>query len=138
MAELNSVLDEMPLETMQPGDWWGRVHGHSYGGHWEDGLNLQQIYEAGEPFERLLGAENWSPFLESRFHIAKTAIILPRQARDKRRKRLSGKGVPGTDHPSYVGKVRHFLGGEGTFDYAQGELFIDENFASIRGTFYLV
>ena len=48
-----------------------------YGGKWEDGLNLQQIYEAGEPFERLI------------------------------------------DHPSYVGKVRHFLGGEGTFDYAQ-------------------
>jgi hypothetical protein len=62
-----------------------------YGGRWEDGLNLQQIYEAGDPFERLI------------------------------------------DHPSYVGKVRHFLGGEGTFDYAQGELFIDENFASIRG-----
>lgn len=54
-------------------------------------MNLQQIYEAGDPFERLI------------------------------------------DHPSYVGKVRHFLGGEGTFDYAQGELFIDENFASIRG-----
>ena len=64
------------------------------GGQWKDGLNLQQIYEAGEPFERLLGAENWSPFLESRFHIARTVIILPRQARDKRRKRLSGKGVP--------------------------------------------
>jgi len=92
LAELNAVLDEMPLDTMQPGDWWGRVHGHTYGspGHWQDGLNLQQIYEAGEPFERLL------------------------------------------DHPSWVGKVRHFLGGEGTFDYAQGELFIDENFASIR------
>jgi hypothetical protein len=37
-----------------------------------------------------------------------------------------------------VGKVRHFLGGEGTFDYAQGELFIDENFASIRGTYLLL
>ena len=29
VSELNAVLDEMPLETMQPGDWWGRVHGHS-------------------------------------------------------------------------------------------------------------
>ena len=72
-----------PLDTMCERD--------RYGGKWEDGLNLQQIYEAGEPFERLI------------------------------------------DHPSYVGKVRHFLGGEGTFDYAQGELFIDENFVSIRG-----
>ena len=29
VAELNAVLDDMPLETMEPGDWWGRVHGHS-------------------------------------------------------------------------------------------------------------
>ena len=67
------------------------MHGHSYGSIWDDGLNLQQIYEGGEPFEKLI------------------------------------------DHPSWVGKVRHFVGGEGTFDYAQGELFIDECFASIRG-----
>ena len=68
-----------------------QVHGHSYGGKWTDGLNLQQIYEGGAAFEALV------------------------------------------DHPSYIGKVRRFVGGEGTFDYAQGELFIDENFASLRG-----
>ena len=29
VCELNAVLDEMPLDAMQPGDWWGRVHGHA-------------------------------------------------------------------------------------------------------------
>jgi hypothetical protein len=75
VAELNRSLDSMPLDRLMPGDWWGHVHGHSYGGVWADGLNLQQIYEAGEPWERLI------------------------------------------DHPSWIGKVRHFVGGEDTFDY---------------------
>jgi hypothetical protein len=56
-----------------------------------DGLNLQQIYEAGEPFERLI------------------------------------------DHPSWFERMKFFVGGEGTFDYAHGPLFIDENFANFRG-----
>jgi hypothetical protein len=66
----------------------GHVHGHDYGG--KEGLNLQQIYEAGAPFEKLI------------------------------------------DHPNYIGKVRHFVGGAGTFDDALGPLFIDENFANVR------
>ena len=37
------------------------------------------------------------------------------------------------DNPSWIEKVKTFIGGEGTFDYNNGELFIDENFASIRG-----
>ncbi|HVU13092.1 MAG TPA: hypothetical protein VHD90_17560, partial [Phototrophicaceae bacterium] len=37
------------------------------------------------------------------------------------------------DHPSWTEKVKHFVGGEGTFDYSQSPLFIDENFANIRG-----
>lgn len=37
------------------------------------------------------------------------------------------------DHPSWIEKVKEFVGGEGTFDFNNGELFIDENFASIRG-----
>eukprot|EP01045_Picozoa_sp_COSAG04_P022725 COSAG04_NODE_2610_length_3859_cov_11.192553_4_plen_183_part_00 len=47
VAEINAALDAMPLDTMRPGDWWGHVHGHSYGvpggAGWDDGLNLQQI-----------------------------------------------------------------------------------------------
>ena len=57
----------------------------------DEGLNLQQIYEGGEPFERLI------------------------------------------DHGAWIDKVKCFVGGAGTFDYNHGPLFIDENFASIRG-----
>ena len=37
------------------------------------------------------------------------------------------------DHPSWIDKVKHFVGGEGTFDWEHGPLFIDESFANIRG-----
>ena len=87
VGELNRILDEPP--PLEPGDWWGRVHAHTYGDN--DGLNLQQIYETGEPFERLI------------------------------------------DHPSWIDKVKLFVGGEGTFDWHHGPLFIDENFANFRG-----
>lgn len=86
VAELNATLDALP--PIKKGDWYGHIHGHMYGE--TDGLNLQQIYEAGEPFEKLI------------------------------------------DHPAWIDKVRHFVGGEGTFDYNHGDLFIDENFANFR------
>src|SRR5262245_22535304 len=38
-----------------------------------------------------------------------------------------------TDQPPWINKVHHFIGGEGTFDWSPSPLFIDENFASIRG-----
>jgi Phytanoyl-CoA dioxygenase (PhyH) len=88
---MNSVLDN--IMSLQPplsaGEWYGGVHAHSYGG--AEGVNLQQIYEAGEPFERLI------------------------------------------DHPGWYAKVKRFVGGERTFDYHHGPLFIDENFANVRG-----
>lgn len=84
--ELNAPLNEVP--PLKPGQWWGNVHAHSYSDN--DGLNLQQIYEAGGPFERLI------------------------------------------DHPSWLERVKHFVGGEGTFDWNHGPLFIDENFANFR------
>ena len=86
VAEMNAILDE--AASLKPGQWWGHVHAHSYGDN--DGLNLQQIYEAGEPFEQLI------------------------------------------DHPSWIDKVKCFVGGEGTFDWHHGPLFIDENFANFR------
>lgn len=86
VADLNACLDAIPPLT--PGEWYGYVHAHSYGS--TTGLNLQQIYEVGEPFEKLI------------------------------------------DHPSWIDKVKHFVGGEGTFDYHHGPLFIDENFANFR------
>ena len=87
VAELNECLDAMP--PLEAGEWYGYVHAHRYGT--TDGFNLQQIYEAGEPFERLI------------------------------------------DHPSWIDKVKYFVGGEGSFDYHHGPLFIDENFATFRG-----
>lgn len=87
VAELNSGLDALlPAEN---GEWIGYVHATNFGAN--DGLNFQQIYEAGEPFEKLI------------------------------------------DHPSWFEKVKYFVGGEDSFDWLHGPLFIDENFANLRG-----
>ena len=87
VAALNAGVDDiLPLEH---GEWLGYLQGHTFGD--DEGTNLQQIYEGGQPFESLI------------------------------------------DHPSWIDKVKHFVGGEGTFDYNHGPLFIDENFASVRG-----
>ena len=52
---LNQGLNRIPRLT--PGQWYGHVHGHAYGE--TDGLNYQQIYEAGEPFEQLIDHPAW-------------------------------------------------------------------------------
>lgn len=86
--ELNAGIDALlPAES---GEWIGYVHSTNFGAN--DGLNFQQIYEAGEPFEKLI------------------------------------------DHPSWFEKIKYFVGGEGSFDWLHGPLFIDENFANLRGT----
>lgn len=36
------------------------------------------------------------------------------------------------DHPSWIEHIKLFVGGEGTFDYHHGPLFIDECFANFR------
>lgn len=52
----NMVLDG--LQDSGAGEWRGRVHGHNFsGGH--DGLNLQQIYEGGAAFEKLIDHPSW-------------------------------------------------------------------------------
>ena len=84
----NKIIDK--LKNLKNGEWQGYIHGHNYGG--KDGLNLQQIYEAGKPFEKLI------------------------------------------DHPSWIHHMLEFVGGKGTFDHNHGPLFIDENFANVRGT----
>lgn len=89
VAGCNAVLDE--LQDTKDGQWRGHVHGHSFSGAHE-GLNLQQIYEAGPAFERLI------------------------------------------DHPSWYDLITHFIGTDKpNFDAHHGPVFIDENFASIRG-----
>lgn len=91
VAEMNAILTGIAQldPPLGAGEWYGGVHTHSYGG--AEGINLQQIYEAGEPFERLI------------------------------------------DYPGWFAKVKHFVGGENTFDWHHGPLFIDENFANLRG-----
>ena len=37
------------------------------------------------------------------------------------------------DYPGWFAKVKHFVGGERTFDWHHGPIFIDENFANLRG-----
>jgi hypothetical protein len=37
------------------------------------------------------------------------------------------------DHPSWINHLLHYIGGQDNFDSHHGPLFIDENFASIRG-----
>jgi len=37
------------------------------------------------------------------------------------------------DHPSYINYLLRFVGGQGTYDYRHGPLFIDENFVTCRG-----
>ena len=91
LAQINRKLDEFlaMAPPLRHGEWVGGVQAHTYTG--SEGLNLQQIYEAGEPFERLI------------------------------------------DHPKWIDKARAFVGGQTGFDAHHGPLFIDENFASIRG-----
>jgi hypothetical protein len=88
---LNGILDRIVQlnPPLSRGEWYGGVHAHGYGG--KEGINLQQIYEGGEPFERLI------------------------------------------DNPNWIELVEHFIGAKGTFDMHHGPLFIDENFANIRG-----
>lgn len=84
----NEVIDEMPARLGR-GEWWGYVQREDHPEH--RGRSYQQIYEAGEPFERLI------------------------------------------DHPSYINYVLRFVGGQETFDYHHGPLFVDENFLTCRG-----
>jgi hypothetical protein len=86
VAGLNTCIDAIP--ALAPGEWYGYIHHHTYGTN--DGINYQQIYEAGEPFEKLI------------------------------------------DHPSWFERVKYFVGGEGSFDWTHGPVFIDENFVNLR------
>ena len=56
VSACNTVLDG--LQDTQPDEWRGQVHGHNFTGAHE-GLNLQQIYESGAAFERLIDHPSW-------------------------------------------------------------------------------
>lgn len=55
VAACNATVDQ--YQDLRPGEWRGYVHGHNYGGN--EGLNLQQVYESGPAFERLIDHPSW-------------------------------------------------------------------------------
>jgi hypothetical protein len=55
IAELNRIVDAVP--PLKPREWHGRVHRNDYTEAW--GVNLHQVIEAGEPFERLIDHPAW-------------------------------------------------------------------------------
>ena len=57
VKELNECIDSIPKQ--EPGTLYGNVHFHDYKDDGQSGLNLQQIYEAGEPFEQLINHPAW-------------------------------------------------------------------------------
>jgi hypothetical protein len=80
VAALNQGLDDVP--PLQRNEWHGAVHRQDQADYL--GVNLQQIYEAGAPFEALI------------------------------------------DHPSWIEHLNRYVGGD-------DGLYIDENFANLRG-----
>ena len=52
---MNAWIDALPLLAMS--QWVGNVYVHTYGGI--DGMNLQDIIEGGEIFERLIDHPAW-------------------------------------------------------------------------------
>jgi hypothetical protein len=55
LHRLNAGVDAIP--PTQPGEWWGHVENQVQ--HPRIGVNLQQIIEAGEPFEELIDHPSW-------------------------------------------------------------------------------
>ena len=55
LKELNDWADGLP--ELENGEWLGNMEAHTYGSI--DGFNLQNIIEAGEPFERLIDHPAW-------------------------------------------------------------------------------
>lgn len=55
VAEINAAIDA--LLPMAHDEWDGYVHATNFGA--KDGLNLQQIYEGGAPFEKLIDHPSW-------------------------------------------------------------------------------
>ena len=55
LKELNGWADGLP--ELENGEWLGNMEAHTYGSI--DGFNLQNIIEAGEPFERLIDHPAW-------------------------------------------------------------------------------
>lgn len=67
VAELNGVIDE--LLPIEPGEWRGHLHrgggrGRNKDHNNEENYFVQNIYEAGEPFERLIDHPSWIAYVD--------------------------------------------------------------------------
>lgn len=57
LAAINGWVDGQDAERLKPGEWIGDVETHTYGS--KDGVNFQNIIEAGPVFERLIDHPAW-------------------------------------------------------------------------------
>jgi hypothetical protein len=55
----NETIDSIP--PIEPGEWHGNVHRQNH--HPKNGINYQQIYEAGPAFERLIDHPSWIRYI---------------------------------------------------------------------------
>ena len=55
VQSINKILNK--LNKLKNNEWHGYAHGHNFGT--KDGLNIQQIYEAGKPFQNLIDHPSW-------------------------------------------------------------------------------
>lgn len=61
VSDLNGALDTVP--PLEPGQWWGNVHRSPGAKDAGKGLELQNVVEGGEPFERLIDHPSWINYM---------------------------------------------------------------------------
>ena len=90
VADLNAAFDAFP--SLEWGEWWGNVQRFDNNG--AAGIELQNIVEAGEPFERLIDGDTgyWLAFPESRRNVPKI-----RYFRDWIVAEMASGRLPGSD-----------------------------------------
>jgi ectoine hydroxylase-related dioxygenase (phytanoyl-CoA dioxygenase family) len=59
IAAMNAIIDSM--KPLVAGQWYGNIHAYAE----SHTIQLQQIYEAGEPFERLIDYPGWFDLLKT-------------------------------------------------------------------------
>ena len=57
LDSINAWVDAQDIDSLRPGDWIGDVEVHTYGAR--DGVNFQNIVEAGPVFEELIDHPAW-------------------------------------------------------------------------------
>jgi hypothetical protein len=55
--EINAFVDAQDIDALEPGQWIGHVETHTYGA--KDGINFQNVIEAGPAFEKCIDHPSW-------------------------------------------------------------------------------